>query len=85
MNLFDGRGCVVVWVGGCVGMLYPIHKYFLVNRISYRVGETENLFITYLSKEYILIRMVFCSGSHSVCVPVVSVTPQHYCAENNIR
>jgi len=65
------------WLGGWVGGWYPVYKYFLVNRVSYRVGETENRFTTYCSKEQILIRMIFCSGSHSVCAPEF---PRPYCA-----
>ena len=68
---------VAGWLVSWVGMWYPIHKYFPINLISYRVGETKNRFTTYCSKEYIFIRMIFCSGSHSVCALEVSVTPRN--------
>jgi hypothetical protein len=45
-------GWVVGWKGGWLGMWYLIPKYFLVNGISYRVGETKNRFTTYRSKEF---------------------------------
>jgi hypothetical protein len=74
---------MVGWLVGWVGMWYLIRKYFLVNRISYRVGETKILFTAYCSKAHVLISMIFCIGSH--CAPEVPITPKPYCAQNNIH